>query len=50
MAVGLPLYVERMFKPGAKTSTHLPWLEKEARSSPSVEAPTVTAFSAAAGE
>lgn len=36
--------------PGANTSTQGPWLEKYARSSPRVEAPTVTAFSAAAGE
>jgi hypothetical protein len=31
-------------------STQDPWLEKYARSSPRVDAPTVTAFSAAAGE
>jgi hypothetical protein len=28
VAVVLPLKVERMFKPGAKTSTQAPWLEK----------------------
>ena len=50
VAVGLPLKVDRMFKPGPNTSTHRPWLEKYARSSPRVDAPTVTAFSAAAGE
>jgi hypothetical protein len=24
----LPIQVERMFRPGAKISTHLPWLEE----------------------
>ena len=50
VAVSDPIYVERMFNPGAKTSTHFPWLEKYARSSPSVDAPTVTALADAAGE
>lgn len=45
-----PIQVERMLRPGAKISTHLPWLEKYARASARDEAPTVTAFSAAAGE
>jgi hypothetical protein len=49
-AVGLPVQVERMFRPGAKTSTQGPWLEKYAGVSWSVLAPTVIAFSAAAGE
>lgn len=42
--------IERMLSPGAKMSTHLPWLEKYARSSEMVDAPTVMAPSAAAGE
>ena len=49
-AYGLPAYVERMFSPGANTSTHLPWLEKYVRSSASVDAPTVIALSAVASE
>lgn len=28
VAVGLPVQVDLMFKPGANTSTHLPWFEK----------------------
>lgn len=47
----LPVFqIERMLRPGAKMSTHLPKLEKYARSSPMVEAPTVMAPTAAAGE
>ena len=40
----LPVQVDRMLSPGAKMSLHLPKLEKYARSSASVDAPTVIAF------
>lgn len=45
-----PVHAERISLPGANTSTHLPKFENQARSSSMVEAPTVIAFSAAAGE
>lgn len=47
---GTPFQVDLMLRPGAKMSTHWPWLEKYARSSPMVDAPTVTASLEAAGE
>ena len=39
-----------MREPGAKMSTHRPWLEKEERPSDEVVEPTVTASGAEAGE
>ena len=45
-----PIHVLLMSKPGAKMSTHLPWLEKTAMESSMVEAPTVIGREAAAGE
>ena len=50
VAVRDPIHVERISNPGANTSTHSPWLENQARSSISVEAPTVIEFLEAAGE
>lgn len=43
VAVLEPVQVERMLRPGANTSTQVPQLLKYARSSPMVDAPTVTA-------
>jgi hypothetical protein len=47
---GEPMYAEVIEDPGANTSRHRPQLEKEARVSLWVEAPTVIAAGADAGE
>jgi hypothetical protein len=47
---GEPMYAAVIEEPGAKTSTHRPQLEKEARASLGVDAPTVIATDADAGE
>ena len=39
-----------IFRPGAKTSTHLPWFEKYARLSEIAVAPTVIGPAAEAGD
>ncbi len=50
VAVVLPIQEEMTFWPGAKISTTEPKLEKEARASAMVLAPTVTAEGARAGD
>jgi hypothetical protein len=50
VAVDDPIHADKISLPGANTSTHWPTFENQARSSSIVEAPTVIAFSDAAGE
>ncbi len=50
VALVLPIQELMTFCPGAKMSTTVPKLEKEARASAIVEAPTVLAEGARAGE
>ena len=49
-AVGVPIKADVMDVPGAKTSRHRPQLENDARASLGVDAPTVIAAGADAGE
>ena len=50
VAVGFPIHADLINDPGAKMSTHVPKLENADRQSLLVEAPTVMAAVAPAGE